>query len=266
MARFGGRVMMRLDLREEVQGSKLSLGEPLPPLADPEMSAVQRTWRGRMVNEHISAQVFAGLIPQLMRAGASAKRQSEAAEMIADELRHARLCAEVLWLVHGEPVAELPEIESMPQHEDAAPLEALLRNLLSVCCLSETVAVSLISAERLASGPEAIAGVLKQILADEVRHARFGWKVVDEIAPTLSPQVRDRLSAYLRVAFAHLEAHELAHLGVGPEPSPEAMAIGLCDGREARRLFYDTVEGIIVPRLEAYGFEARGAWRHREAV
>ena len=85
-------------------------------------------------------------------------------------------------------------------------------------------------------------------------------------APSLDAAARARLGAYLRVAFAHLERHELTHL---PESSrfPEgASAYGLCDGADARALFYDTVRDVIVPRLEEHGVPAAAAWKARAAA
>ena len=75
--------------------------------------------------------------------------------------------------------------------------------------------------------------------------------------------LKQRLSDYLAVAFAHLETHELGHLPVQAPPPPEGAALGLCDGSDARALFYDTVERVIVPALEAHGLQAAHAWAHR---
>ena len=69
---------------------------------------------------------------------------------------------------------------------------------------------------------------------------------------------------YLRVAFAHLEDHELHGLPLTP-PIPDGAALGLCDGATARRLFYDTVDAVIIPRLEGHGLAARWAWSTRRA-
>jgi hypothetical protein len=45
-----------------------------------------------------------------------------------------------------------------------------------------------------------------------------------------------------------------------PEPVPE---LGVCDGRDARDLFYATVRDVIVPRLADLGLPAREAWERR---
>ena len=77
----------------------------------------------------------------------TAALQAEVPAMIADEYRHARQCAGVVLALGGDPVAPLPAIQALPEHADVSPLEAVLRNVISVGCLSETVAVSVIRAE-----------------------------------------------------------------------------------------------------------------------
>jgi len=257
--------MPTLDLREEARAIDLRI-DPIE-LTERDRASAIATWRGRMINEHISSQVFAGLIPQLMRADVRACRQAAVADMIADEMRHARQCASVVHALGGEPIADLPKLETMPTHDDVSPLEALLRNVISVSCLSETVAVALIGAERLESGPKPIADTLRTILADEVQHARFGWTLLDELSPRIDAKMRESLSEYLCVALDHLVRHELRHLPDLPAPSEEAASVGVCDGRAARALFFDTVVSVIVPGLERHGFSARAAWhRSRSAA
>ncbi len=218
------------------------------------------TWRGRMINEHASARVFTALTGQLARARLPQQARA-AGGMVADELRHAELCAAVVEVLGGEAQAVLPMLPAVPEHDDADPLEAVLRNVLSTSCLSETVAVALIDAERRTAGPARLTSLLAEIVADEVGHARAGWRLLEDVAPRLGAPLRERLSDYLVLAFAHLVEHELAHLPPCPAPSVAAEALGVCDGLAARRLFFATVEHVIVPGLQAHGLDAHGAWR-----
>lgn len=256
--------MPTLDLRR--QAAEVGLDLKGAALTAEDRAAAIGTWRGRMVNEHISARVFSGLIPQMMEADVDASHQAAVAEMIAEELRHAVLCAAAVHALGGEPVAPLPALDAVPWHEGVDPLESLVRNVISICCMSETVAVSLIGAERLETGPPELAEMLKQILADEVGHARFGWRLLDEVDERLGPDAKRRLSDYLITAFAHLEEHELAHLPPKAPPSERARAVGVCDGNDARTLFYDTVTDVIVPGLEKRGYRAADAWAASRSV
>ena len=133
--------------------------------------------------------------------------------------------------------------------------------MLSVCCLSETVAVALIGAERaeLQAGP--LRTLLTRLWADEIGHARFGWHFLAEAIPTLRADAIARTNAYLARAFAHLEAHERAHLPL-VRLETDAAAYGLCDGYESRALFYETVSSVILPQLARLGLEADRAWTY----
>jgi hypothetical protein len=151
----------------------------------------------------------------------------------------------------------------LPEHPDVPVLEAFLRNLLSVSCLSETVAVALIGAERLEMPEGQLRALLSEIWADEVGHARFGWRLAQELVPEQSSASRHRLSLYLRVALRHLEQHELQHLPVESMPPEGGAALGLCSGADARVLFYRTVSDAILPGLAALGLAAPEAWAAR---
>ncbi len=249
-----------LDLSEAAREIGLSLPESMT-LSATEREAALATWRARMRNEHVSARVFAALVSQMIAAGSPAREQAMVAQMIGEELSHGRLCAAVVAALGGEPVMEVGDLEPVPMHEDATPLEGLLRNILSISCLSETVAVALIDAERAQAGPEALQAILREILADEVQHARFGWRVLEAHQPDLTPALRERLSDYLVEAFYHLRAHELAHLPARKSPSALAASYGVCDGHDARALFYETVMQVIIPRLQELGLDAARAWQ-----
>jgi hypothetical protein len=258
---------MNLDLRGAARRADLRLdARALDELDDHARASAILTWRGRMLNEHVSARVFTALSRQLERAGVRGDRPARVAEMVEEEWLHADRCAAVVEVLGGDPVVALPELPPVPEHDDAGALEAVLRNVISVSCLSETVAVALIDAERRAAGPPELARLLAEILADEVGHARFGWRLLEDLAPSLTPALRERLGDYLVIALDDLATHELSHLPARPSPSPAAEAVGVCDGLAARRLFFATVNEVIVPGLEAAGLPALSAWRAAQEI
>jgi len=233
----------------------------------PQLGAAARaTWTGRMINEHESSHVFEGLARQLAAAGVDPALVAECEAFAEEERTHGALCGAVVMALGGEARARVPAPATLPAHADVEPFEAALRNVLSVCCLSETVAVALIGAERLEMPEGEVKELLTRIFADEVGHARFGWRFLGELAADLSADTRARLRDYLEVAFDHLERHELSHLDARSAPPPEGAALGLCNGRDARELFYATVRTVILPRLEAHGLAATYAWMHRRAA
>lgn len=253
--------MATLDLRAYARPLAPSLPD-LPSLRE----AAIGTWRGRMINEYGSNRVFEALAEQMTRAGFPAEEIAQVREFASEERMHGVLCGAVVEALGGEARAEIDADPPYPQHEDASPVEGVLRNVLSVCCLSETVAVSLVGAERIEMPEGELRALLTRIYADEVGHSRFGWRLVGRLAKTLDADTRERLGDYLEVAFTALEAHELAHLPVASQPPPEGVVYGLCSGKDARDLFYDTVTQVIVPGLEAHGIPAGRAWARRHEI
>ena len=247
-----------IDLRDKVHAYLPALPH-MPHL----YASAQATWRGRMINEYSSAVVFEGLANQVEAAGLAPEFKQTCLGFAAEERHHGVLCAAVLEALGGEALADERAQHVYPEHADIEPLEGLLRNLLSISCTSETVAVALIGAERLEMPEGPLRELLTRIYADEVGHARFGWRLVGQWVPRLEEAARTRLSAYLAVCLAHLEEHELRHIPADVAPPPEAAALGMCNGNDARGLFYDTVEQVILPGLEAVGLDARRAWKLR---
>ena len=226
--------------------------------------AAIHTWKARMVNEHGSAQVFEGLYQQFSRLGVEPKELQNLLDFAAEERRHGVLCGAVVEALGGQAIAPSLPVVPFPEHPDATPIEAALRNLISISCLSETVAVALIGAERLEMPDGELKDLLTKIYADECGHANFGWRLVSNLLAQQSAELKARLGEYLIVAFAHLEQHELRHLPVESNPPPEGAKIGLCSGADARKLFYATVEQIIIPGLEKSGLLAQQAWNRRQ--
>lgn len=239
----------RLDLREQARPARPTLARS--PSLDALRSAAIATWRGRMVNEYASARVFEGLAAQLAGVGLGAEAR-ECERFAEQERRHGVQCGAVVEALGAPAIASMGTAESYPTHPDAASeLEATVRN-----CMSETVAVGLISAERLRMPDGSLRRLLSKILAEEVGHARFGWRLLDVLVPRLSPDARVRTEAYIELALTHLVEHELSHLPVDWTPPPEGATYGLCDGHEARRLFSDVVSHAVLPGLRARGLKA----------
>lgn len=255
--------MNAIDLRALSRQHMPELPE-LPADGAPAIAAMGiETWHRRMVNEYSSSRVFEGLARQLADAGFEGEEIEAVREFAEEERRHGVLCGAVVEALGGEARAELLEPTEYPTHEDVSPREAVLRNLLSISCMSETIAVSLIGAERMEMTPGPLHDLLTRIWSDEIGHARFGWRIVHREIPKLDAAARARLDAFLVVALAHLEEHELAHLPASSCPPAGGNAIGLCSGADARVLFFETVEQVILPRLEALGLRARLAWSRR---
>jgi hypothetical protein len=250
-----------LDLREAARALVPDVGD-----AGALRGAAAATWRARMVNEYSSHHVFLALGEQASACGLGEDTRRECLQFADEERSHGVLCGAVVTAFGEEAIASRSLApRPFPGHE-GAPLRArVLRNVVSVCCMSETVAVALIGAERIEMPESPLRDLLSRIYADEVGHARFGWRILHSVSGDLDASERAAVDRYLPVAFAHLEAHELAHLPARSAPAG-GEAYGLCSGLDARELLYETIEGIIVPELGAMGFDASAAWRGRRPL
>lgn len=251
--------MDALDLRHEARAHM-----PRLPDAGPLRDGAIATWLGRMSNEHASSAVFDSLADQLREEPSLAAHEATVREFAAEERRHGILCGAVVEALGGRAVAAGRAPLGVPAHRDAPTRRAaIVRNVISIACMAETVAVSLIGAERMEMEDGPLRRLLTTIYADEVGHSRFRWRLLDAVAPELGDAERASIDAYLPVAFAHLEEHELAHLPVEAEARPGGEALGLCSGADARSLYFETVASIIVPGLERLGFRAREGYAAR---
>lgn len=227
------------------------------------LRAARLFWRARMDAEHRSVQVFVQLGLDLLEANASLDAKTVALRMAQDELLHTEICGRVLAALGDEPAIEQDvRVQPMARHEGCTAGERALRNVLYTTCLSEMIAVArLADSLELASDPGARSAI-RSILADEVMHGQFGFLYLESIE--VDEETRDSVSQYLVHAFAVLE-HELAG-SAGPDPHPDAIALGVLVPRRAREVFYGTAEEAIVPGLEARGIAAARAWRERRRL
>jgi hypothetical protein len=112
---------------------------------------------------------------ELAETGATDVVVQGAADAADDEARHRDLCNQlaVKW---GEPNAlrHVPPRQRIGR-SDMAPRDRLLWEMVSVCCLGETMNTALMTRCLEVAKDEEIRTTLRALLKDEVRHARLGW-------------------------------------------------------------------------------------------
>lgn len=234
------------DMRDELRRTPVALDVAAALDAGSRQAAIAE-WITRMVDAHVMSRLFAGLLPQMMRAGVEAAFQAAAAEAVVDELRHARLCAAVVEALGGEARAPLPEPCDVPRHDDVEPLEGLLRNVVSIVCLETTVTVAQLENRHRFVRESTLRRVIAEILDDEIKHSRIGWRMLQTLAPRLDGRRRERLGAYLLTAFTRLFDKHLPTYGIGSRSF------------DSKAVFVEAVNEVIIPRLEACDLPARMA-------
>lgn len=254
-------VLPSVDLREAVKKSPMVL-EGIDALSPGEHENALEHWRIHMAAELASARVFAGLVPQMMAASLPYEEIRDVTDMARQEVEHGLQSARVYAALGGEPVSPLPALDPVPAHDGASPLEVVLRNVISISCCGETLAVAVIGAERERALLEPLREVLTRILADEVGHARFGWHLLDEVASALDDETKRRLSAYL-VAVFERDLRAMMRCREAPEASFAALSVGASDGPLAWSTYLDTMREVSIVGLERHGLKA--AWAFERA-
>lgn len=218
-------------------------------------------WRRRMVDEHRSATVFSGLLPQLIEAELPIDFQGVVLRMAMDELRHGALCGAVARALGAEPVMEIEDASEAPaKHEGATPLVRVLRNVIYASCISETASVALTAAERETVDAPFVRAVLDQLFGDETLHARFGWLCLVETRDRLTDDERAAVEAYLPHSLTHYRRSILGRIG-RPAPAEvdavelrDRARLGVLDPALARDVLEDTLRDVVAPRLRDAGF------------
>ncbi len=211
------------------------------------------TWAFRTRAEIEATARFARMATELAEVGATEFVLRGVADASADEARHRDLCARLAaeW---GEPGALSHEAPpTRIGRSDMGRRDRLLWELVAVCCISETMNVSLMTRCLEVAKDEAIRATLHELLKDEVRHARLGWAhLAAERAAGRGQFLGDVLPLMLEASI------EPGFLEGEPRP-PWTDALydyGELPWEELVRIFRETLSKVVFPGLDAVGIDA----------
>jgi hypothetical protein len=189
--------------------------------------------------------------------------------MIADEVRHAELCARFADALEpgvrvdiDETALHLPVIEpSLLAHVRAA--------VVATFCIGETLSGRFFRrCLRSATVPLA-RDVVRTIVDDETVHGRLGWELMALLlrgeGDAAFPKDRDTLAASLPELFVHYRSLCGADRGEAwsrdGDEAPGEPNFGTLTARGYARSFFEGMRDDVVPALVAIGLpEAEGAW------
>lgn len=175
-------------------------------------SAIAHQWRENGRTEHASVAAFARLTLDLMALGAPPELVTAANQDSLEEIRHAELCFGLARAIDGcaegpAPFSEAARARTLPRSRPLA-LAALAVDSLVDGALHEGVSARIIAKLGRRAQDHVVRAILKQIAADEGRHARHGWDVVQwcllEGGETVAAALRgalDRLPLAMRSAI-----------------------------------------------------------------
>lgn len=223
-----------------------------PSDLSPERRAqVAADWWFRHHAEREATLRFTRLADELARVGAVEVVLTMAREACQDEARHADQCAALAatydpadpWAGH---IPEAPAIgpRDLPQRQ------RVLYEIVAMCCVTESINAALLTEILRVSTDDRVRRTTRDILKDEVQHARLGWAHLAAeverqqdtafLGPRLVPMLRDSISENLispdaPTAGVSLEAH------------------GLLSQAHRRAIFASTTQHVILPGLAHHG-------------
>jgi hypothetical protein len=140
-------------------------------------------WRANGKTEHASVAAFARVTLDLMALGAPPQLLAAANRDALDEIRHTELCFSLASALDGKPIGPAPfpeaqRVATLPRSRPLALAKLAVDSLVDGA-LHEGVSARIIAKLAQRCEVPAIRTVLKEIAADEGRHAAHGWAVVE---------------------------------------------------------------------------------------
>lgn len=222
-------------------------------LQEHERAVVAAMWAFRARSENQAAARFARIADRLDALEAPSALRALARRSIDDERRHRGRCAALAERFgHASLDAELveaPAPEVAPAHLPAA--RRVTYELVAFCCLTESINAALLTRSFAQTTEPDSRAAIREILADEVQHARLGWAYL----------AHDPDRAWLHEHFATMLAatvpEELRDPRIQPDPSPALRGHGVFSRAELREILIECVDGVITPGLTLLGVDAQ---------
>jgi len=226
---------------------------------------VAGVWAFRARSEREAASRFERLAAQLDAEDAAPVVVAMAKRAAHDEVRHVAICEELAARYgHRGAVEEAAPAGEIGPRRDGAR-ERLLYEVVAFCAVTESVNAALMAVSHERATDPAVRAAVREILRDEVTHARLGWAhlsaerargggagLAQGLSAMLAGTVRDEL-------FAPTDGEAVDPRLAGHGELPRAVRV---------EVFVQTLEAVVFPRLEAHGVDASAgrAWLARSRL
>jgi hypothetical protein len=240
MGRWGGRLTSR-PLPE--------VDETIELLDARSRGILAEIWLARSANERRVSDSFALIHAALLAVHAESSLVALAHRAVDDELRHAEICRTVASrFAREELAAPSPLLLTVPPHATASPELRHTLHIVGQSCFNETLASAILEASlQTARGPLACAA-LRELLSDEVDHARLGWAHL----ATVRPEVKKKLSAWLQpLARGNLKTWRETQRTYAT--SPELVEHGALTRERTEQTLVGALRDLVVPGFAKLG-------------
>jgi hypothetical protein len=151
-----------------------------------------RAFQLRALDEYRSQVAFTELLAELTEMGFSWDVLGTAVRIVRDEARHVELCRRMIAALGGGD--RVPGEPRWVRSDKRLPVRArVLRTIVGSLCIGETISVRMLAAGRDATVDPLARALATCLTADESVHGRFGWAVLELMAPGLDDAERELL-------------------------------------------------------------------------
>jgi hypothetical protein len=200
------QVALRADGRwaGRVTSRPLPADDPaIDALPEVDRALLAGVWHARAASERRVADAFVVIARALRALGADPALVTLADRAIDDEMRHTELSRVVASRYAGEDLP-LPERLALafPRHARASDRLRHVLHVVGQCCLNETIASAFLEAALAHARAPVATAALRELLSDEVDHARLGWALLASVDGATRAEVTAWLPA---MAVANLK-------------------------------------------------------------
>jgi hypothetical protein len=212
--------------------------------------ALGAIWEARVRSElEVSAQ-FSAIRTNAARLAPDRALDAALASAIADEARHARLCSGVAQRYAGVLAPTDLEIGPLVRFGSTNERVSLLLHLVLLSCINEVSSTFYLRTAMKQSSGKLASAVLRELLADDIEHARIGWTHLASanVDAEAKRHVSSALPTLLRLS------HEVWQ-NVSDHREPWFSEHGCPPRAVARASFELAVSEVILPGMAAVGVD-----------
>lgn len=230
------------------------------------LSRGRRAWELRTLDEYRSQVAFTEMLSEMTELGLPFDILGAGIRVVRDEARHVELCRRMVVALGGS--GKIARDPTFVRSNKKLPIrDRILRCAMGSLCIGETVSVRLLAAVRDEAEDSLAKSVLQQLVADESVHSRFGWRLLEFLAETLTPKERKTLQKllpkYLHAAEKSVRGSAVPAKSENPLVSGPRMPFGSLGADKRRQVFYRSIEEDVIRRFDKLGFDAYQAWATR---
>ena len=190
------RVMTDAGIRRDGRWGGSVTSRPLPDDASVgDLSPLQRitladVWIGRAASERRVADSFVVVRDALASLGAADELVELATRAIDDEMRHAELSRDVASRYARARLEHPPRLVlTIPLHPGASEDLRYVLHVVGQCAFNETIASTFLEAALVEATAPLARAALRELLSDEIDHARIGWALLGSLDHEMRRQV-----------------------------------------------------------------------------